>query len=127
VDRFLAGRGWLEEATLVAQSETVRLRAFQELAARQTVEQRIAAANKVLDEAAQRCGSAESVAALAQWRQELDGLSQAFQERREREEALIREAYAQRLRTRYQRALDRGDSQAAARYQDLLAEGEDNK
>ncbi len=98
VDRFLAGRGWLEEATLVAQSETVRLRAFQELAARQTVEQRIAAANKVLDEAARRCGSAESVAALAQWRQELDGLSQAFQERREHEETLIREAYAQRLR-----------------------------
>ena len=40
LDRFLAGRGWIEEATLVADSEPVRLRAFQELAARLTVDER---------------------------------------------------------------------------------------
>ena len=43
-DRFVAGRGWIEEATLVAQTEPARLRAFQELAARLTVDERLAAA-----------------------------------------------------------------------------------
>ena len=38
-DRFVAGRGWIEEATLEAESEPARLRAFQELAGRLTVDE----------------------------------------------------------------------------------------
>ena len=49
VDRFLAGRGWIEEACLVAQSEPVRLRAYRELAARLTAEERLDAAQRMLD------------------------------------------------------------------------------
>jgi hypothetical protein len=60
LDRFLAGRGWIEEATLVADSEPVRLRAFQELAARLTVDEHLAAARQILDRAGQRCTGAES-------------------------------------------------------------------
>ena len=80
-DRFLAGRGWLEEATLVAESEPVRLRAFQELASRLTVDERLTAANQLLDQAAQRGTSAASITALAQWRTALGGLEQGFQAR----------------------------------------------
>ena len=55
VDRYLAGRGWLEEACLVAQSEPVRLRAYRELTARLTAEERLDAAQRMLEDAARRC------------------------------------------------------------------------
>ena len=121
VDRFLAGRGWIEEACLVAQSEPVRLRAYRELAARLTAEERLDAAQRMLDAAAGRCPSAESTTALAQWRGELDAQRQAVEERRARQEAAAQDAYRARLRTRYQRATDAGDAPAAARYKDLLS------
>lgn len=125
VERALAGRGWLEEATLVAESEAVRLRAYKELAARQTVDERIDAARSILDQAATRCTNSESSAAIAGWRTELDAVEQAIEARHAQQEALAQQAYLDQLRGRYQRAEDRGDSAAAARYRDMLAEAED--
>ena len=98
-DRFVAGRGWLEEATLMAQSEPARLRAFQELAARLTVDERLAAAGQILDQAARRCTSAASTTALAQWRTALGGLEQGFQTRHAQQELDARNAYVQELRS----------------------------
>ncbi len=118
--RFLAGREWIEGACLVAQSEPARLRAFKELAVRMTVDERLDSARQVLDHAAERCTSGESVAALTQWRSELDVLSQAFDARRAQRQVVAEQAYIDRLRARHQNALDRGDSQATARYEQLL-------
>ena len=120
-DRFLAGREWLEEASLVAQSEPVRLRVYRELVARLTVDERLPAARKLLDEAAKRCSSAESTTALAQWRSELDALDQALQTRRQRQEAEAQDAYVQQLRSRHQQAVAQGDEAASTRYQALLS------
>ncbi|MHB9081957.1 MAG: PA14 domain-containing protein, partial [Pirellulaceae bacterium] len=120
-DRFLAGRGWIEEASLVAQSEPVRLRVYRELVARLMVDERVAAAHQLVDIAAQRCRSAESTTALAQWRSELDAVEQAFQTRRQRQETEAQNAYVQQLRTRHQRAVAQGDEAASSRYQELLS------
>ncbi|MHB9081935.1 MAG: PA14 domain-containing protein [Pirellulaceae bacterium] len=120
MDRWLAGRGWLEEATLTAQSEPVRLRAFQELAARLAANEQLTAAGSILDQAGQRCTSGESVAALNQRRSELDTLSGVFQARHEHQEALAREAYVGRLKVRHQRAVAGGDQAASSRYEQLL-------
>jgi hypothetical protein len=121
MDCPLAGRAWLEEATLVAQSEEPRLRAYRELAARLAAEERLDAAGSTLDAAAQRCRAAESTAALAQWRTELASQYAVVQQRQAQQELLAQEAYVTRLRTRYQRAANSGDTAAAARYKDLLS------
>lgn len=119
-DRFLAGRGWIEEATLAAGSEAARRRAFQELAARLAAHEQLGAARALLDQAGQRCTSAESVAALAAWRTTLDALAGQFQVRHEQQEAAARAAYLMQLRQRHQRALERGDQAARARYEERL-------
>ena len=120
IGRFLAGEGYLEEATLVAESEPQRLRAYQELAVRMAAYERIDGALAMLERAGERCTSAASSAALTQWRGEVEALRRAFEERREQRETLARSAYSQRLQARRQRALARGDSQASTRYEQLL-------
>ena len=122
IGRFLAGEGYLQEATLVGESEPQRLRAYRELAVRMTAYERIDGARAMLDRAAERCTSAASTEALTQWRGELEALQVAFQERHERQEAAARSAYIERLQARRQQALERGDSQASDRYEQLLAE-----
>jgi hypothetical protein len=120
-DRFVAGRGWIEEATLMARTEPVRLRAFQELASRLTVDERLAAASQILDQAAQRCTGPQSATALAQWRAGLDGLATGFQARHAQQELDARNAYIEQLRARHARALARGDESATTRYEELLS------
>ena len=105
----------------MAQSEPVRLRVYRELVARLTVDERLPAARKLVDEAAKRCSSAESTTALAQWRSELDALDQALQARRQRQEAEAQDAYVQQLRSRHQQAVAQGDEAASTRYQELLS------
>ena len=100
IDRFLAGRGWLEEATLVAESEPVRLRAYQELAARFTAQEQLDAARAILDHAARRCTSEASSDALGQWRETLDAVGLTFEERRQERETRAQDAYRQKLRAR---------------------------
>lgn len=120
LERPLAGQGFLEEATLVARSEDVRLRACLELAARWTTDERIAAATAMLDRAQQRCPSAASAAVLAQWRTALGALQTAFEQRHAAAETQARDAYIARLRHRHQAAQQRGDSEATTRYEQLL-------
>lgn len=94
-DRFLAGRGWIEEATLAASSEAARRRAFQELAARPAAREQLEARGPPGSSGC-RCTSAESVAALAACRTTLDALAGQFQVRHEQQEAaaLPRTCYA---------------------------------
>jgi hypothetical protein len=127
MDRFLAGQGWIEEATLVATSEDARLRAFLELAARTAVDERLVAAQQILDHAQQRCTSAASLATLAQWRGALDALSREFQERHRQAEANARLAYVAQLRQRHEAARARGDTEAVTHYEQLLEAAGTNK
>jgi hypothetical protein len=121
-ERSLAGLAWIQEATLVAESEPVVLRAHQELSARFTAREQLDGARQMLAKAEQRCTSAPSAQLLATWRGELDGLNQAFQERHQQRESLARQAYLDRLNKRHQAAAARGDSRAASGYERLLNE-----
>ena len=120
-DRYLAGRAWLEEATLVAESEPARLRAFGELAAREAAYERVDQALGMLDRAEERCTSAVSSAAIAAWRAQLATLRQALAERHARREAAARQAYINHLREGYERAVEQGDSSALAHYEQKLS------
>jgi hypothetical protein len=125
-DRFLAGRQWIEEAALMAETEAARLRMYKELVARQLVDERVATARKLTDDAAKRCTSPESAAALAQWRMELTAAEHAITQRHAEHEASVQAAYVNRLRTRYQQAVDSGDEAASQHYRDLLSAAGDN-
>jgi hypothetical protein len=122
MERSLAGLGWIQEAALVAQSEAVRLGVFRQWAARLAADENFAAAESVLDTAAQRCTSSASTSALSEWRQALDQLKLGFEQRHAEHEALAQQAYVAQLRDRRQSALDQGDSAAVSRYDQLLAE-----
>jgi hypothetical protein len=125
-DRFLAGRQWIEEAALLAETEAARLRVYKELVARQLVDERVATARKLTDDAAKRCTSPESAAALAQWRLELTAAEFAITQRHAAHEAAVQAAYIERLRARYQQAQASGDEAASQRYRDLLSAAGDN-
>jgi hypothetical protein len=120
-DRYLAGRAWLEEATMVAQSEPVRLRAFWELAVRETAYERVDQALQMLDRANERCTSPASSEAIATWRAQLETLRQALADRHAQREAAAQQAYLEHLRARYQNSLSRGDSAASTRYEQKLS------
>lgn len=126
-DRFLAGRQWIEEAALMAETEAARLRVYKELVARQLVDERVATARKLTDDAAKRCTSPESAAAIAQWRMELTAAEHAITQRHAAHEAAVQAAYIDRLRARYQQAQASGDEAASQRYRDLLSAAGDNK
>ena len=125
--RVLAGRGWLEEAMLAAQSEPLRLRVHKELAVRLADRGRLAEAAAVLQQAASKFTAPSSQEALALWQQQLAQLAVQLKEKSEVAEAQVQEAYVQQLRGRLQRAQQRDDSQAAARYEQLIqaAQGTD--
>jgi len=122
LQRYLAGQPWLQEATLTAQSETARLDAYLQWAARCGAAQNLPAARHVLDTAEKRCTSTASGATLTAWRAALEQLASAIQTQHQQQENLAREGYVTRLEQRRQKALERGDSQAANRYDQLLAD-----
>jgi len=59
---------------------------------------------------------------LTQWRGALDTLATAFEAKHAHQETVAHAGYVARLQKRHQTALDPGDSQAAARYAQLLAD-----
>lgn len=120
VERLLAGEHWLQEACLVAQSEPVRLRAYKELATRLAAEERLDRARKMLDSAATRCTAASSAETVAAWRKQLDQLADSFDKHHQELDAAAEQAHIEILRQRYRRAVDRGDQEAASRYEKLL-------
>jgi len=124
LEHYLASQPWLQEATLVAQSEPVRLRGYLQWAARCAGKENLAGARHVFALAAQKCTSSTSSATLTEWRGTLDRVATAFAAKHARQEAVARAAYVTRLQKRRQTALDRGDSQAAARYAQLLADAD---
>lgn len=118
--RPLAGRAWLDEATLVARNEWVRLRTYQELTVRLAIYGRFDQAKQLLDAAGQQISEAAPKTALTDWRQQIDQLEIDFEQQRQERAALAEQHYLDNLRNRRQRAMDAGNSAATTRYEQML-------
>jgi hypothetical protein len=117
----LAGRRWLEEATmLVGLSEAVRLRAYEELVVRLSVEEQFDAAGKLLERARCRCTSSASVRSLASWQQEIDHLIRAEAQTRHIRRTAAEKAYWNGIKVRYREAIRSGDHEEFSRYKEAL-------
>ena len=119
---YLAGRGWIEEACLTAQSESVRLLAYKELAVRLASEEQFAAARAQLDKAGQKCSSADSVARLAVWRQEIGQVAAGYESLHQNQTAAAQKGYWDAVRARHQQAVSAGDKAAASRYEQIMSD-----
>jgi hypothetical protein len=118
--RVLAGRQWLEEAMLIAQSEPVRLRAYKELATRLAAEGHFDQARGLLVGIGNRVSQGPSAAAVAGWRKEVDRME--IESRRHREETVARSdnLHIENLRARHKRALESSNTEAARRYEQMI-------
>lgn len=119
-EHIFAGRQWLEEATLVAQTEPVKLRANKELLARLATYQVASKAGDFLDGVEQRFTTDASAAVLAEWRTELQEVAAEHQRRQDERREIARRGYLDSLSHRLQRAIDRDDTISIERYQGLL-------
>ena len=117
---YLRGRAWLDEACMVAQSESVRLRAYQQLTARLAVTEDIDGANSLLDKLATRLSQPEATAALAAWRTQVAATADDFRKKHQEQEALAQKAYLDSLQAKRQQAIDQHDDESAAHYERLL-------
>jgi hypothetical protein len=118
---YLAGRGWLETACLEAQSEPLRLRAYQELITQLALQDATRAqARNMLARAAER--NPASRPTIAAWEVEIGKIETLAQQSRQTQEEQAQEAYVQSLRRRHKRATEQGDRQAVGRYERLLRE-----
>ena len=118
----LAGRGWIETACLVAQSEPVRLRAYRELIVRLVAEEEIDKAQAQLDRLQGSFSEPAVTGDLATWQGDLDKARARLQQNQVDQAAQAKEAYVEQLRERYQKAVDRDDQAAVTRYGEMLSE-----
>jgi len=121
LERMLSGWGWLDEASLVAQTEAVGLRVSKEKATRRAAHGHWDRLDQVLDRAAKKHTSTAAQAALAQWRTEIEKIAKIFEERDRRIATRSQEAYINTLTRRLKTAAQRGDAQAVARYETIIA------
>jgi hypothetical protein len=92
------------------------------LAARLAADERIDAARQKLDAATKRCTGPESTETLAGWRKQFDQLPGWFEKDHREQEAAALRGYVDTLRQRHRKAADRGDQEAASRYEQLLTD-----
>lgn len=119
---FLAGRGWLEEASiLVGLSEAVRLRAYKELASKLATDQQFDAAKKLLKRAGGRCSSSTSIGSLARWQQEIDRMARDNVQTQTTREVVAQEDYWNDMRARYRKAIYAGDQDEIMRYKKTMS------
>ena len=117
---YLRGRAWLEEACMVAQSEPVRLRAYQQLTARLAVTEDIDGANKLLDKLATKISDPIVTTALTAWRTQIAATADDFRKKHQEQETLAQKAYLDSLQAKRQQAIDQHDDESAAHYEQLL-------
>ena len=118
----LAGRSWLDEACLTAQSEPVKLRAYKELLVRLTQEEQFDAARDLLKKATGQCSLPDSATKLAQWGQQIDALAQSSAQSHAQQVTDSQKAYWDAIRARRQKALDAGDKAAVSRYEKMMSD-----
>ncbi len=122
VERLLAGLPWLQEATLVAQSDTAKLRAYGEMAARYGAEEQVERAQAILERASGVLSSPTAAEKIALWQQQLESLGEQIPQRRQQREELAQQAYISQLRERYHKAVAAENAASAARYRDMLTQ-----
>ncbi len=121
IHHFLAGRGWLEEACLIAKSEPVRLRAYKELAVRLTGDEEFDAAKRLLERVGNRCSSPASIESLAKWQQEIDHVDRGNTQMQATREVVAQQAYWNNIRARYRAAVRTGDQDEVSRYKQAFS------
>lgn len=117
--RLMDGRVWIDEATLVAESPEVKLRAIKELASRLMALGRFGDARELLAKTAEDA-SGSAAAEIASWQQAVDDLEEARSVAQAEQAAAAQEAYLSKLRERRDRAAQNGDTGAVNRYQALI-------
>ena len=120
LDRLLAGLGYLEEASLVAQSPEAKLRVYGELIARHGAEERVDYALQIIQQARTAVTEPGAADTLGAWQQQLEALTDQIAQRRKQREEFAQQAYLQRLRARYQKAEAAENEASASRYRALL-------
>ena len=120
LERLLGGIEYLNEASLVAQSPAAQLRVHGEMIARFGAQQRVDVANQLVAQASSKLSGPGVTKQVTTWQAELESLGTQIAQRRAAQEALAQQAYLDRLRARYQKAVTRKDETNAARYRNLL-------
>jgi len=119
---ILAGRGWLDEACLTAQSEPVRLQAYKELLVRLSGTEQFDAARDLLKKATGQCSLPDSATKLALWGQQIDALAEGFAQLHAKQTADSQQAYWTEVRARRQKAVDAGDKAVVSRYEKMMSD-----
>jgi len=118
--RPLAGKGWIETACLVAQTEPVRRRAYKELMVRWLAEGQFGSAREVVATAESRLTSPESTEALTAWTAEIDRLVEEERLRQEARKIRVEQDYLRSLEERRRRAESRGNQEAVGRLTEMI-------
>lgn len=118
-ERVLDGRGWLEEAQLTAEDPAVKARVAGELAACVAAALQFDNARQILQQAASSA-PVEQKAILAAWQQDISKFEAEHGALQSQRGQSAKAGRLQSLRERRDRALERGDQQAAARYDALI-------
>ena len=119
-ERYHAGWGWLDEASLMAASEPVRLRVLREKLARLGAMDQRAAAQTMLTENESRFTAEESQTKLAEWKKTLEAMAEQFDELQVQRAKEAQAAYVKELQRRLKKAQDADRTEAAAHYQQKL-------
>ncbi len=122
-EALLAGREWLEEAQLVAESQAASRRALKERASRLTATNQWEPAKQLLQQHAAGSISQEE---LTTWQMDIDAMELAAEELQEKNKVDARIAQLDELRRRKQRATDAGNAAAEARYSNLIEQMNQN-
>ena len=115
----MAGRAWIDEAGLIAESPAIRARVAKELAARLTASQAYDEAREVLERAGESA-PAEVAAQIEVWKKNVDDFQAAGVRTAEARATESQNAYVETLRRRRQRAADAGDTESVQRYENLI-------
>ena len=111
---------FVEEASLVAESEDYRFWALQELVARLGSVGETERASQLVDEKGGAFTSAQHQQEMQRWRDELTTVASVYTERENTPDTTSLESYIAELERRLAKANERGDTSRAARYQALL-------
>ena len=116
----IAGWSWLDEASLAAQSESVKLRVFEEKIARLVGTVRKSQLSAIVEAAQATCKSADSQIRIAAWQPKLERAAQAFADSQQQQLRVAHAAYVTELQRRRDKAKGNNDQTSVDRYQKLL-------
>jgi hypothetical protein len=119
-ERSLAGWGWLDEASLTAQSESAKLRVLREKVTRVAAEDNRDQAAKIVEEAKGMAKDFDSQQAIGRWQAEMERMAQKFDQMKIDQTAQAQASYLAELQRRRSTAQANNNSDAVDHYQSLI-------